>query len=58
MVAGKNITSVNSISIDLKNAGADWKDREVVVHQNLITSRTPKDLPVFNAKLIEEMEKR
>ena len=58
VVAGKNITSVNSISIDLKNAGADWEDREVVVHQNLITSRTPKDLPVFNAKLIEEMEKR
>ena len=58
VVAGKNITSVNSISIDLKNAGADWEDREVVVRQNLITSRTPKDLPVFNAKLIEEMEKR
>ncbi|MCJ7932252.1 MAG: type 1 glutamine amidotransferase [Chryseobacterium sp.] len=55
VVKGKNMTSVNSISKDLKNAGAYWEDREVVVDHGLVTSRTPKDLPAFNAKMVEEI---
>ncbi len=55
VVEGRNLTSVNSISQDLKNAGARWEDSEVVVDAGLVTSRTPKDLPAFNAKLVEEI---
>ena len=40
--------------MDLKNAGADWVDREVVVGSGLVTSRNPDDLPAFNRKMIEE----
>lgn len=55
VVEGRNLTSVHSISQDLKNAGAHWEDREVVVDSGLVTSRTPKDLPAFNSKLVEEI---
>jgi len=54
MVKGRKMTSVKNISQDLINAGADWVDEEVVVDQGLVTSRTPKDLPAFNDKLVEE----
>lgn len=54
-VDGRNLTSVDSISIDLKNAGAQWEDSEVVVDNGLVTSRTPEDLPAFNAKMVEEI---
>ncbi|AYM99744.1 type 1 glutamine amidotransferase domain-containing protein [Chryseobacterium sp. 3008163] len=54
-VEGRNLTSVKSISIDLKNAGAQWEDSEVVVDNGLVTSRTPEDLPAFNAKMVEEI---
>ena len=54
-VEGRNLTSVNSISIDLKNAGAQWVDSEVVVDNGLVTSRTPEDLPFFNTKMVEEI---
>jgi len=54
-VQGRKLTSVNSISKDLKNAGAVWEDSEVVVDNGLVTSRTPEDLPAFNAKLVEEI---
>lgn len=54
-VDGRNLTSVDSISIDLKNAGAKWEDSEVVVDNGLVTSRTPEDLPAFNAKMVEEI---
>ena len=47
------MTSYPSIKTDLKNAGADWRDKEVVVDDNLITSRSPKDLDAFNKKLLE-----
>ncbi|MBV8325027.1 type 1 glutamine amidotransferase domain-containing protein [Chryseobacterium sp.] len=57
LVEGRDLTSVNSISQDLKNAGAHWKDAEVVVDAGLVTSRTPKDLPAFNSKLVEEINK-
>ncbi|MGI8636094.1 MAG: DJ-1/PfpI family protein [Segetibacter sp.] len=36
------------------NAGANWVDKEVVVDNGLITSRSPKDLPAFNKKIVEE----
>lgn len=52
---GREVTSYPSIRKDLKNAGANWVDREVVVDQGLTTSRTPADLPAFIAKTIEEI---
>ena len=54
-VSGRKMTSVKSVSVDLKNAGAVWEDSEVVVDNGLVTSRTPEDLPAFNAKLVEEI---
>ena len=48
------MTSWPSLEADLKNAGARWVDREVVVDQGLVTSRKPDDLPAFCAKMIEE----
>ena len=54
-VKGRKMTSVKAVSIDLKNAGAEWEDSEVVVDRGLVTSRTPEDLPAFNAKLVEEI---
>jgi len=44
-----------SLRTDLRNAGAEWVDEEVVVDQGLVSSRTPDDLPAFNDKLIEEI---
>ncbi|RBQ05305.1 type 1 glutamine amidotransferase domain-containing protein [Pedobacter miscanthi] len=54
VVQGRKLTSVKNISQDLINAGALWSDEEVVVDQGLVTSRTPKDLPAFNDKIVEE----
>jgi protease I len=54
VVRGRKITSYPSIQMDLKNAGADWVDREVVVDSGLVSSRGPGDLPAFNRKMIEE----
>lgn len=54
VVNGKKMTSYQSISSDLKNAGAQWVDQEVVVDNGLVTSRNPDDLPAFNSKMIEE----
>ena len=51
---GRTVTSYASIKTDLKNAGANWVDREVVVDQGLVTSRNPGDLEAFSGKLIEE----
>jgi len=51
---GRRVTSYPSIRTDLKDAGADWIDQEVVVDQGMVTSRKPDDIPAFNAKLIEE----
>ncbi len=55
VVEGRRLTSYPSIQTDLKNAGADWVDEEVVIDRGLITSRNPNDLPAFNAALIEKM---
>lgn len=51
-VKGKNITSYDSIKIDLINAGAKWVDKEVVVDENIVTSRKPDDIPAFNKAMI------
>ncbi len=55
VVRGRTLTSYESIQTDLKNAGANWKDEEVIVDNGLVTSRKPDDLPAFNSKLIEEV---
>jgi protease I len=55
VAAGRKLTSYKSISTDLKNAGADWVDEEVVVDGGIVTSRKPDDLPAFCATLIETM---
>jgi len=52
---GRKVTSYPSIQTDVKNAGANWVDQEVVVDQGLVTSRSPDDLPAFNRKLVEEV---
>ena len=54
VVKGREVTSWPSLRTDLRNAGARWVDREVVVDQGLVTSRKPDDLPAFCAKMIEE----
>lgn len=53
IVRGRTVTSVSAIKDDLVNAGARWVDQEVVVDGNLITSRTPPDLPAFCRELIK-----
>lgn len=53
VVKGKRVTGFFSIKDDLKNAGAEWVDQEVVRDGNLITSRTPDDLPAFCRAIIE-----
>ena len=52
-VRGRTVTSWPSLKTDLRNAGANWVDREVAVDQGLVTSRKPEDIPAFSAKLIE-----
>jgi protease I len=54
LASGRKMTSFNSIQTDLKNAGANWVDEEVVVDNGIITSRNPDDIPAFNEKIIEE----
>jgi protease I len=56
VVAGRTVTSYPSIRTDLRNAGANVVDEEVVVDGNVITSRAPDDLPAFCAKLIRQLE--
>ena len=54
VVRGRTVTSWPSLRTDLRNAGAQWVDREVVTDQGLVTSRKPDDIPAFNKKMIEE----
>lgn len=56
MINGRNMTSYPSVKTDLINAGVIWEDKEVIVDNGLVTSRSPKDLPAFNKKVIEEIK--
>ncbi len=51
-VRGHRVTSWPSLHTDITNAGGEWVDREVVVDQNLVTSRKPDDIPAFNREMI------
>lgn len=53
-VRGRKVTSWPSLQSDLRNAGAEWVDQEVVTDRGLVTSRKPDDIPAFNRKMIEE----
>ncbi|HEV7300706.1 MAG TPA: type 1 glutamine amidotransferase domain-containing protein [Tepidisphaeraceae bacterium] len=55
VVRGRKLTSYPSLKTDLRNAGADWVDEEVVTDNGLVTSRKPDDIPAFNRKMIEEI---
>ncbi len=57
IVSGHQMTSFAAIKDDLKNAGADFVDDEVVVDYNIISSRTPLDLPAFMREIINFLEK-
>jgi protease I len=51
---GRTVTSWPSLQTDIRNAGGNWVDEEVVVDQGIVTSRKPDDIPAFNKKMIEE----
>jgi protease I len=53
VVRGRTLTSWPSLQTDLRNAGAEWLDERVVTDGNLITSRKPDDIPVFNSALLD-----
>lgn len=54
VVRGRKLTSWPAIKTDVKNAGGNWVDQQVVVDNGLVTSRKPDDIPAFNEKMIEE----
>jgi protease I len=54
VVRGRKLTSWPTLQTDIRNAGGNWVDQEVVVDQGLVTSRKPDDIPAFNEKMIEE----
>jgi protease I len=55
VVRGRTLTSYPSLQTDIRNAGGEWVDEEVVTDQGLVTSRNPDDLPAFCSKLVEEI---
>jgi protease I len=54
VVRGRKLTSWPTLETDIRNAGGDWVDEEVVVDDGIVTSRKPDDIPAFNDKMIEE----
>jgi protease I len=57
VVRGRKLTSFASIKTDVKNAGGNWVDDEVVLEGGVVTSRSPADIPAFNKRMIEEFAK-
>lgn len=57
LIRSKKVTSYQAIKKDIENAGGKWIDQEVVIDGNLITSRSPDDLPAFNKAIIEVFSK-
>lgn len=56
LVKGRRLTSWPAIRSDVKNAGGDWVDETVVCDKDIVTSRSPADIPAFNKKMIELFE--
>lgn len=54
LVRGRRITSWPSLQTDIRNAGGEWVDEELVVDEGLVSSRKPDDLPAFCSKIVEE----
>jgi len=54
VVRGRKLTSWPTLQTDIRNAGGEWVDEEVVVDDGIVTSRKPDDIPAFNEKMIEE----
>jgi protease I len=54
VLKGRKVTSFPSLQTDIRNAGGEWVDEEVVVDEGLVTSRNPDDIPAFTEKAIEE----
>jgi deglycase len=54
VIRGRKLTSWPSVRADIRNAGGEWTDQEVVTDHRLVTSRKPADIPAFNRKIIEE----
>ena len=52
LVRGKTLTSYHTIQQDVRNAGGNWVDQEVVVDGTLVTSRQPSDIPAFNREML------
>jgi protease I len=55
LVTGRRVTSWPTLQTDLRNAGAEWTDEQVVVDRKLVTSRKPDDIPAFNQALLSEL---
>lgn len=53
LVRGRNMTSYHTIQDDLRNAGANWEDAEVLVDRNWVSSRKPDDIPAFNREMLK-----
>jgi protease I len=58
LTAGRTLTSWSTLQDDIRNAGGNWVDQEVVVDKNWVSSRKPEDLPAFNQKMIEVFAER
>jgi protease I len=54
VINGRKVTSFPSLQTDIRNAGGEWVDEQVVTDSGLVTSRKPDDIPAFNSKLVEE----
>jgi protease I len=54
VVRGRKLTSWPSLQTDIRNAGGEWADEQVITDNGLVTSRKPDDIPAFNKKMIEE----